>query len=227
VIPGFFAGIFARMKLPPLGLAPPPTLAVAMQGFRSPSAVLFSLLLFFQFGNEWSVAGWLPLFLIQRLGMSPANSLLLLFLYWLALLVGRVAAQALLPKVSHTKLLMSSVLSAFLGCIVLSSTNNVFGAVSGILFVGGGFASIYPLVVERIGGKFPYYHPGFFDGIFLFAFTGGLLAPASIGYAAEVWGIKIAMVLPLLGSMMVFLLIVAIWLHAKVAAMLKLKEAAE
>ena len=34
--------------------------------FRSPGAVLFALLLFIQFGNEWSIAGWLPLFLIRR-----------------------------------------------------------------------------------------------------------------------------------------------------------------
>ena len=76
---------------------------------RSPGAVLFSLLLFFQFGNEWAVAGWLPLFLIQRLGISPATSLLMLALYWLALLVGRVVAQWILPRVRHARLLVWSV----------------------------------------------------------------------------------------------------------------------
>jgi len=31
-----------------------------MADFRSPGAVLFALLLFCQFGNEWSIAGGYP-----------------------------------------------------------------------------------------------------------------------------------------------------------------------
>ena len=64
-----------------------------------------------------------------------------------------------------------------------------FGANTGILLLGGGFASIYPLVVERIGHRFTYYHPGLYNGIFSFAFTGGLLAPFLLGYLAQWWGV--------------------------------------
>src|ERR1700677_3932333 len=71
-------------------------LAQVLRDFRNPGAVLFSLLLFFQFGNEWSMAGWLPLFLIRRLGISPEDSLLLLALYWASLLVGRIISQLIL-----------------------------------------------------------------------------------------------------------------------------------
>ena len=73
--------------------------------FQNPGAVLFSLLLFFQFGNEWSIAGWLPLFLIRRLGISPADSLLLLALYWAALLVGRIML-AIYPEARQPALLL-------------------------------------------------------------------------------------------------------------------------
>ena len=58
---------------------------------------------------------------------------------------------------------------------MLSYTTNRFGADMGILFIGCGFAPIYPLVVEKIGHRFTYYHPGFYNGIFSFAFAGGLL----------------------------------------------------
>src|ERR1039457_7733027 len=129
---------------------------------RPPRSTLFPYTtlfrsLFFQFGNEWSIAGWLPLFLIRRLGISPADSLLLLALYWAALLVGRIVSQLLLKRMSHGLLLIGSIVSALLGTIVLASTNNRFGAVMGILFVGGGFASVYPLGTEKIAHRFPYY----------------------------------------------------------------------
>jgi fucose permease len=72
--------------------------------------------------------------------------------------------------------------------------------------------------VEKIGDRFPYFHPGVFNGIFSFAMIGGLLAPWTIGYFAETWGIGIAMAVPLLGSFMVNLLIALIWLEAKLSA---------
>ena len=214
-VPGFFAVFYARRNIPAGQAVNEPSMRQALTDFGNPTALLFSLLLFFQFGNEWSIAGWLPLFLTQRLGVSPESSLLMLALYWLSLLVGRVAVQSVLPRVSHGKLLGGSVLAALFGCTILSSTNNTFGAVTGILFVGGGFAPIYPLVVEKIGHRFPYYHPGFFNGIFSFALTGGLIAPTSLGYLAEMWGIGVVMMLPLFGSFLVLVLLLLIWLEAR------------
>ena len=215
LLPAFFIPVYARFRVEPEPAFRRVSLKQVFSDFRSLQAVLFALLLFFQFGNEWSIAGWLPLFLIQRLGISPESSLIMLAVYWLALLIGRVAVISILPSVSRGKLLVMSVLSALFGCTILISTNNRFGAVTGILLVGSGFASVYPLVAERIGIRFPYYHPGFFNGIFSFALTGGMLAPWSLGLFTSLWGIRVAMALPLLGTLMVFVLLVLIWAEAK------------
>ena len=216
LVPGFFAGIYARKSYTSPAQGTHPTLRQAFQDFRSPGAVLFALLIFFQFGNEWSIAGWLPIFLIRRVGLSPSSSLMILALYWLFLLAGRLVAVAILPRVRHGRLLMSSMLSAIFGCLVLTFTDNAFGASVGVCFVGAGFASIYPLVAEAIGRRFPYYHPGFFNGIFSFALVGGLLAPATLGYAASIWGVGVVMGIPLLGTFLVMALLPLIWLESKV-----------
>jgi nitrate/nitrite transporter NarK len=194
-------------------------LTQVLRDFRNPGAVLFSLVLFFQFGNEWSIAGWLPLFLIRRLGISPADSLLLLALYWAALLVGRLVAQLILKQANRPLLLLGSIVSALMGTIVLSSTNNLFGAIMGVLFVGAGYASIYPLVVEKIAHRFPYYHPGFYNGLFSLAMTGGFLAPWLLGYFAEAWGIQAVMILPMFGTCMVFVLVLLIMLESKLSSL--------
>ena len=216
-VPGIFAAIYARSTSPEDQVdAAQPGMRQALRDFRSPGAILFALLLFFQFGNEWSIAGWLPLFLIRRVGLSPIAALLILALYWLFLLLGRLISVAVLPRVRHGRLLLGSVLAAFFGCLILFLTNNEFGATSGVLLIGGGYASIYPLVAEAIGRRFPYYHPGVFNGIFSVAMVGGLIAPATLGYAASGWGVGVVVGIPLLGTCMVVALLLLIWLESKV-----------
>jgi len=215
-VPAIFAVLYSRSSY----LAPPegthPTIGQAFQDFRSLGAVLFALLLFFQFGNEWSVAGWLPLLLIRRVGLSPTAALLELAVYWFSLMAGRLVSVAILPRVRHSRLLLGSVAAAIFGCIILYVTDNWFGAAAAVVFLGLGYASVYPLVSEAIGRRFPYYHPGFFNGIFSFALVGGLLAPASLGYAASVWGVGVVVGIPLTGTCMVMLLILLIWLESRI-----------
>src|ERR1041385_1941818 len=216
VVPGLFAVAYARSAYPTPREGTHPTLRQAFQDFRSPGAVLFALLLFFQFGNEMSIAGWLPLFLIRRVGISPKGALFILALYWFFLMTGRLIAVAVLPRVRHARLLLGSAITAIFGCAVLFYTNNGFGAATGAFFIGAGYASIYPLVAEAIGRRFPYYHPGFFNGIFSFALAGGLIAPGTLGYAAAFWGVGVVIGIPLIGTFMVMMLMVLIWLESKV-----------
>ncbi|WP_321477779.1 MFS transporter [uncultured Paludibaculum sp.] len=218
LLPAFAAVVYYRAKLPDEPIVQQVTWTRALQDFRSPAAILFALLLFFQSGSEGALAGWLALFLTQRLGASPVTSLFLLALYWFALLTGRVAAQWLLPRVRHARLLALATLAPMFACVVLFSTNNLFGATVGVLLAGGGFSVILPLVVEKIGDRFPYFHPGFFSGIFSIASTGSLLAPASLGYLAHFYGVGVVMGLPLAGSIMVVFLIILIMLEARLSS---------
>jgi MFS transporter, FHS family, glucose/mannose:H+ symporter len=207
---------YGRVNWRQAKLGEPTPLHQILRDFRSPGAIMFALLLFFQFGNEWSIAGWLPLFLIRRVGVSPRAALTILAFYWLCLMVGHVVAAAVLRHFSHARVLLASALAALLGCLILFLTDNPFGATAGTFFLGAGFASIYPLVLEAIGRRFPYYHPGFFNGVFSLAMLGGLLAPCTVGYGAEIWGVGVMMGIPLLGTITVVALLLLIWLEAKV-----------
>lgn len=213
--PGAFAIVAARLRVTPEPEETEGGMREVLHELSVPGAVLLALLLFFHFGNEWVIAGWLPLFLIVRLGMSPVGALVLLAAYWLALMLGRVATQAVLPRVSHTRLLMGSVVASLFGFLLLTLATNQFGAWLGTLVVGFGFAPIYPLVVEKIGARFPRYHPGFYNGIFSVALTGGMLAPALAGYAAESAGSQVVMLIPAAGTFIVLLLVLGIWVEAK------------
>ena len=214
--PGAFAVLYANTPFPIQPMHHQPTWAEALADFRGQGAALLALLLFFQFGNEWAIAGWLPIFLIHRLGVSPEAALKLLALYWLALLLGRIAAIPVLRRVAHGRVLTGSAAAAMFGCILLLSTNNQFGAVIGILLVGAGFATIYPLVAEKIGHRFTYYHPGLFNGIFSLAMVGAMLPAWFLGYLADQWGVGVVMLIPMAGTCMVFVLVLLIWLDSKI-----------
>jgi len=217
VPPGFSAVWFARSKRALTESNPPAGSSAIWRSLRNPGMVLFGLLVFFQFGNEWAIAGWLPLFLIRRLGMSPRTSLLMLAIFWTALLVGRLLSQWLIPRASRSVLMAGPILSALLGTMVLAFTNNGFGAVMGVLFAGAGFAPVFPLAVSKIGRRFPEYQAGFFDGLFSFAILGGLLAPWTASFLASAWGIEAVMILPMVGACAAFVLTLLMLLEAKLS----------
>ncbi|MGD0577605.1 MAG: hypothetical protein ABSC08_01625 [Bryobacteraceae bacterium] len=217
--------LYIRTRIPDQPLKLKTDWAETAGEFRSPAAILLALLLFFQFGNEGAIGGWLALFLTQKIGISPANSILLLALYFAALLAGRILAQMLLGSVGHGRMLFGSVLMGMFGSLILAFTNNSFGAVTGVLLCGAAFSAVLPLAFERIGDRFPHFRPGFSYGIFSIALTGGLLAPASIGLYAYWFGIGVVMALPLAGSIMVLLLVLLIFLEARLHAAAKAARA--
>ena len=193
------------------------SLVQSVGDLRSPLAVMFALLLFFQFGNEWSLAGWLPILLIDSRGMSPTTAVGLLALYWAALMAGRIIAVRLLRTMRHGRLLALSAFAALFGCTALLAAGTRFGVVMGLLLTGAGFSTIYPLVAERIASRFSYYHPGYFNGIFTFALTGGILAPFALGHLAGGFGLKVVPLAAMAGSCAVFALVLLIWLGRKVS----------
>lgn len=189
----------ARMQRSSLGS---PLLMVA-QEFRSPGAFLLALVLFFQFGSEWAVGGWLAVFAAQRIGISPTGGLLLLTLYWTLLMLLRLAAQRIIPKFKPVTGLLLLLICASFGAALLSSTDNRFGSIWGITMLSAAFSIVYPLLAQQLGQKLSNYHPDFFHGIFALAAIGGLFAPASLGLIADFFGIRMLVAIPFFGSLVV------------------------
>ena len=184
---------------------------------RTVLAILFGFLLFFQFANEWSIAGWLPVYLIDRLGMNPAGALILLAVYWAAITAGRIVAAVLVKVMPHGRLLGISAFCALFGGTALTASDTRGGVVVGILLMGAGFSAIYPLASERIATRFTRYHPGYFSGLFAFAMSGGIFAAFVLGHLAGVAGLRVIPLAAMLGSCAVFALILIIRLGRKVS----------
>lgn len=189
----------------------------SITNLRSIAPVLFSLLLFFQFGNEWSIAGWLPLFLIHHLGVNPAGALFTLALYFATLMLGRFLALWLLHRLGNRKLLLGSVAVAMIGCLGLGLTNSLVEAVIAVIAIGLGFAPVYPLVAQSLDDRFSY-HPAFYNSIFSVGITGALCAPWLLGYVNAYLPIEYLVLVPAIGAMLVLILAFLLILDARLVA---------
>lgn len=218
-VPLIFAVLFWRSRFPAARVPFPVRREEersrrALSDVRNIAAILFSLLLFFQSGNEWVIAGWLPLFLIRRLGTNPIWAILALAIYFLALTAGRLICRRLLPAVSHRRLLLGGTALSMVGYLLLSLTDSIAVAWIAVITVGAGFAPIYPLLAETLDDRFSY-HPGFYNGLFSIAITGAMSAPWLISYVDSLWGIQYLMLAPALGSVIVLALTLLLMFEAK------------
>ena len=184
---------------------------------RTVLAFMFGLLVFIQFAIEWSIAGWLPVYLIDRLGISPEAAVTRLLLYWIALTLGRGGAALLVKMMPHGRLLAISAFCALFGGTALAVSDTHAGVVIGILLMGAGYSAIYPLASEQIAARFTCYHPGYFSGLFGFAMSGGIFAAFILGHLAGVTGLRVIPLTAMLGSCAVIVLILLIRLGRKVS----------
>jgi hypothetical protein len=217
IFPAVAAIAFRRLPMASAEAVPMEVDDAATRDRRTVLAILFGFLLFFQFANEWSIAGWLPVYLIDRLGMSPAGAVMLLAIYWIALTTGRIGASVLVKVMPHGRLLGISAFCALFGGTALTASDTRGGVVVGILLMGAGFSAIVPLASSRISTRFTGYHPGYFNGLFLFAMSGGIFAMFVLGHLAEMLGLRVVPLSAMLGSCAVIALILVIRLGRKVS----------
>ena len=185
-----------------------------LKDLRSIATVLFSLLVFFQFGNEWALAGWLPLFLIHRLGISPVLALggtgVVFFV-----LDGRARHRATLAR--KLAPLANASGEHFPGHDWLSLAQlrgGLGGATVAITVIGIAYGPIFPLIAEQLDDRFSY-RPAFYNGMIAIAVSGAMSAPWLLGYVDAYFGIQYVMLIPAFGSVAVLILALLLMLEAR------------
>jgi len=217
-LPLLYLFLYLRSSHPPARNCVEPRKEDALRNttkdLRSIATVLFSLLVFFQFGNEWALAGWLPLFLIHRLGISPVLALTGLALYFLSLMAGRAIAQPLLANLHHWRLLLASIFLAMTGYLWLSFAGTLGAATAAISTIGIAYGPIFPLIAEQLDDRFSY-HPGFYNGMIAIAVSGAMSTPCLLGYIDAYLGVQFVMLIPAFGSVAVLILALLLMLEAR------------
>jgi MFS transporter, FHS family, glucose/mannose:H+ symporter len=162
---------------------------------RETTLLLFGVLLFIQSGLEMTVGGWSAAFLNDELAIGARQSVLFLSLYWLGLIIARIALTGLLRHVGKHIVMMYSFLIAIAGSILLLLSQDLVLALPGLLLTGIGFAAVFPLVFAYVGSLYPRFSGTAFGVILAIALLGGMSYPYMVGLLAGTFSLRAGLLL--------------------------------
>jgi fucose permease len=164
-------------------------IAAAGALLKEPLLLLMGLMLFLQSGLEITMGGWTSTFVNEELAVPPARALVILSLYWLGMMLARIALGTFLRDVPHVRALYISIAIALVGALSLVVTRSTSVATAGVFLVGLGFAATFPTVLGFIGDRYSDLSGTAFSVALSMALIGGMLLP----YLAGVLGGKFGM----------------------------------
>jgi len=151
--------------------------------------LLVGFFLFCQSSFEGIINNWTTTYLIQKLSVSESNALYALSLYVLGMAVMRIVMGSVLRRTSSDLIVKISFLMLLAGVAILwrSTTHQV--AVAGLIFIGGGLAAGFPVMLGVVGDKFAHLSGTAFSIVLTLALVGNMIVNFFMGVIAEKFGI--------------------------------------
>ncbi len=173
---------------------------------RKPLVLIFGLLLFFQSGSEFIVSGYTTTYLTREAGLSFGAASYVLAAYWCAVTLMRCLLSRLLMRVPGPVVVRLSALATAACVLLLALARDRTLAVGAVIAVGASLAGVYPTVLGQAGAHFAARSGTVFGVLFAMALVGGMTLPLLVGWLAETFGMRTALLAPCVNSLGVFLL---------------------
>lgn len=194
------AGVGALVVIPLLFIAATPFPAPKQpQGFpiaaagrltRDPLLFLLGFMLFLESGMEITVGGWTSTFVNEELAVAQRTALVVLSLYWLGMMLARLALGTVLKSVPPLRALYVCLSVGFIGSVTLLMTHNVSSAAVGVFMLGVGFAATFPAVLGMVGDRYAELSGTAFSLVIAMALCGGMLLPWLAGVLGGIYGMR-------------------------------------
>jgi fucose permease len=152
--------------------------------------LLMGAMLFLESGMEITVGGWTATYFQEELGVSGRDALGFLSLFWLGLMLARLALGGLLRRVAAARALLGCLAIALLGATLLLTTHDLAAAASGVFLLGVGFAATFPVVLGFVGDRYAELSGTAFSIVIVMALTGGSLLPYATGVLGAQYGLR-------------------------------------
>ena len=157
---------------------------------RDPILLTFGVMLFLESGMEITVGGWTATFFKEELQITDQRALVYLSLYWLGLMMGRMALGPLLRRLSAARLLLACMSVGFAGGWLLIGAHEPSVAALGVFLLGLGFSATFPVVLGLVADRYVALSGTAFGVVMVMALTGGMLLPYATGVLGNAYGLR-------------------------------------
>ena len=165
-------------------------IAAAGKIARDPLLLLMGFMLFLESGMEITVGGWTSTFVNEELALDSHRALIVLSLYWLGMMLARLALGTVLRNVSPVKAMYTCIVFGLVGAFALLTTENAHIAGVSVFMLGIGFAATFPTVLGFVGGRYAELSGTAFSLVIAMALCGGMLLPWLAGVLGGVYGMR-------------------------------------
>ena len=165
-------------------------LAAGTKLLRDPVLLLYGGMLFLASGMEITVGGWTSTFFSEELGVSAEQATRILSLYWLGMMLARLALGSVLRYTTPARALIGCVTIGLLGAALMLGSQSVVTAATGTFLLGVGFAASFPVVLGFVGERHPDSAGTAFSIVLVMALTGGMLLPWATGVIGAAQGLR-------------------------------------
>jgi fucose permease len=165
-------------------------LADAGRLIRDPVLLLMGMMLFLESGMEITGGGCPAPYFQEELGLGGRRALIFLSLYWLGMMLVRLALGWLLRRASPARVLLGCLGIALVGAFLLLGTESVAAAGAGVFLLGCCFAATCPVVLGFVGDRYEQLSGTAFSVVIVIALAGGMLLPYATGALGAVYGLR-------------------------------------
>jgi MFS transporter, FHS family, glucose/mannose:H+ symporter len=139
---------------------------------------------------EITVGGWTATYFQEELGVDGRRALVFLSLYWLGMMLARLALGAVLRRAAPARVLLACLGLALAGAALLLGTRSLGLAAVGVFLLGAGFAATFPVVLGLVGDRYAQLSGTAFSVVIVMVLTGGMLLPFATGALGATYGLR-------------------------------------
>ena len=159
-------------------------------GLLKDEILLFiSFFLFCQSSFEAIINNWITTYLTGKLSISSGNALYALSLFVAGMTVMRLLLGSLFKAVSVRRILLISFILALSGCLLLAGSASFPVAVTGLVLLGAGLASGFPVMLGLAGSRYADLSATAFSIALVIALAGNMLVNYAMGIIAHRYGV--------------------------------------
>ena len=152
--------------------------------------LLISFFLFCQSSFEAIINNWITTYLMGRLSVSSSNALYALSLFVAGMTVMRLLLGSILSGISVRQILQISFTGVLLGCLLLWWSPSFAVAVTGLVFLGAGLASGFPVMLGLAGSRYADLSATAFSIALVIALAGNMVVNYGMGIITYRYGIQ-------------------------------------